>query len=176
MNLDPIDVFGETLGEPIKRMGWYFLGMVAGGWIGEIAMDIDHGGWGLFGWSECSDVFLLPVAILFSSVGPFVVGGLLFFLVSSWRLDWPWFLAVAGASAFVVADGKGGLGWIAWACLNTGVAGAVWMHSSYRRVRWARELSELNAYNTMNHAARNQKARFGETTDGEALPDDPETD
>lgn len=172
MNLDPVDIFGETIGEPIKRVSLYFLAAVCGGWTGEIAMNVEHGEWHLFGWNEIANGFLWPLGILFSSAGPLLVGGLVFFLVAPWRLDWPWILASAGASASVLAHGEAGFGWTAWAFLNAGLAGAVWMHSAYRHARWARELTELKAENAIRNAMRgNAPACKGSGGDDEP-PDD----
>lgn len=157
MNLDPVDVFGETIGEPIKRVFLYFMGLVGGGWMGEIALNIDRGSWKVFGWYDFTDGFLTPVALLFSSAAPLLVFGLLYFLVTPWRLDWSLLPVMSGSASSVLMDRDAFVGWFAWAVLSMGLAGTVWIWGTYRKTRWARELAELSAWNSMQAAIREKE-------------------
>lgn len=165
MNLDPIDIFGETIGGPIKRGFAFFFAIVVGGWMGLIASRLERGRWNFFDMSDFIDCFALPLAMLFSSAGPLVVIGALLFLIAPWRLDWMFFGVVVCGTAFVLVEEEAGLGWAAAAALNAGLAGAVWMYASYRQAKWANELSELRAYNSLRNAMREEKAAKGEVDD-----------
>lgn len=169
MSLDPIDIFGETIGGPIKRGFAFFFAIVVGGWIGLIANRLERGRWNFFDISDFIDCSVLPLAMLFSSAGPLVVMGALVFLLTSWRLDWMFVGVVACSCAFVLVEEEAGLGWVAAAALNAGLAGAVWMHASYRQAKWANELSELRAYNSLRNAMREEKASKGEVDDSDEL-------
>jgi hypothetical protein len=157
MNLDPLDVFGETLAQPFKRSLLFALALFTGGWVGEISMNVNYGDWGVFGWNEFSDGFLWPIDMLFSSAGILLIPGFLIYVMSSWRLDWMWFVAAAGTSAFVLVDGEADSGWIAWTVLNTGLAGMVWLHATWQKARWAQDMAELSAYNSLQRALRENK-------------------
>ena len=157
MNLDPVDVFGETIGEPLKRVALYFLGIVAGGWMGEIALNIDHGRWKVFGWYDFTDGFMTPLLLLFSSAAPLVVFGLLYFLITPWRLDWSLLPVVVGSAAFSLVDSDAFVGWFAWAALSIGLGGTIWIWGTYQKARWAQELAELSAHNSMQAAIREKE-------------------
>ncbi|MCU0749437.1 MAG: hypothetical protein MUF13_07830 [Akkermansiaceae bacterium] len=169
MNLDPIDIFGETIGAPIKRGFTYFMAIVVGGWFAVIANRLERLRWDLFDIFDFIDGFTLPLAMLFTSAGPLVVAGALVFLMTSWRLDWMFFGVVVCSCAFVLIEEEAGLGWLAAAALNAGLAGAVWMYASYRKAKWANELSELRAYNSLRNAMREEMASKGELDDSGEL-------
>jgi hypothetical protein len=158
MNLDPVDVFGETLAQPFKRSLLFALALFTGGWVGEISMNVNFGDWKVFGWNEFSDGFLWPIAMLFSSAGILLVPGFLVFVMSSWRLDWMWFLAAAGTSAFVLVDGEADSGWFAWTVLNTGLAGMVWLNAAWQKARWSQDMAELSAHNSLQRALRESES------------------
>lgn len=157
MNLDPVDVFGETIGEPLKRLILFLLGVIVGGWMGEMAVNIDQAHWMFFGWNEFAMGFLTPVKLLFSSAGPLVVFGLLYFLVTPWRLNWSLLPVMSGCASAELVDRDASVGWIAWAVLTIGMAGAIWLWNTYQKTRWAKELSELRAYNSMQAAIREKE-------------------
>jgi hypothetical protein len=166
MNLDPVDIFGETIGEPLKRVAVYFLGIVGGGWMGEIALNIDHGHWMVLGWNDFISGFMTPLSLLATSAAPLVVIGLLYFVLTPWRLDWSLLPVMVGSAAFSLVDRDAFVGWIAWAVLSIGLSGTIWIWGTYQKARWAKELSELRAYNSMQATIREKEreeaVRIGE--------------
>jgi hypothetical protein len=171
MNLDPVDVFGETIGEPFKRVVLYFFGVIAGGWLGSMALNIDHGKWMFFRWNDFAMGFLTPVKLLFSSAGPLVVFGLLFFMLTPWRLNWSLLPVMVGSASAELVGHDATIGWIAWAVLSIGMAGAIWLWNTYQTTRWAKELSELRAYNSMQAAIREKEREVAAgNDDGEDPP------
>jgi hypothetical protein len=73
-------------------------------------------------------------------------------------LEWIWCFIAAGTSAVVVHHYQADTGWLAWFALNAGLVGVVWVHSTWRRARWAKELFELNAENAMRNRMRQEKS------------------
>ena len=158
MNLDPVEIFGETIGGPIKRGLLFLAAMVMGGWIGEISANIDIGEWEILGWEEIASGFIWPLGVLFSSAAPLAIIVLIVYLLASSWLEWIWCFTAAGCSAVVLHHYEAETGWIAWFSLNAGLAGLVWGHSTWRRARWARELFELNAENAMRNRMRQEES------------------
>ncbi len=163
MNLDPVDIFGETIGTPLKRGFLFLLAMVVGAWIGEISANIDAGEWEIIGWSEIAAGFIWPLGVLLSSAAPLVVIALIVYVLSSSWLEWIWCAVAAGTSAVVVHHYEADIGWAACFCLNAGLAGFVWAHTTWRRARWAKALFELNSGN----AIRNRELREASSADKE---------
>jgi hypothetical protein len=174
MDLDPVDIFGETIGGPIKRGLLFLAAMVAGGWIGEISAEIDAGGWGILGWYEIGMGFIWPLGVLFSSAAPLAVVLLVVYVITTSWAEWIWCAVAAGTSAVVLHFYAAGTGWLAWFALNAGLAGVVWVHLTWRRARWAKELCELNAENAIRNRMRQEKPL--EAPQCLATSDDPGTD
>jgi hypothetical protein len=169
MNLDPVDIFGETIGGPIKRGLLFLLAMVMGGWIGEISANIDAGSWEILGWEEIISGLIWPLGVVLY-VGPLPVVGLIIYVFAPSWLEWIWCFIAAGTSAVVVHHYEADTGWLAWFALNAGLVGVVWVHTTWRRARWAKELFELNAENAIRNRMR-QEELADEPEDG---PEDDE--
>ena len=167
MNLDPVDIFGETIGGPLKRGALFFAAAVMGGWIGEYSCLVDIGEWSGIGWQQISDGFLWPLWVLLSSAAPLVIAACIVFLLASRWLEWIWCLTAAGISAIVLYQHEADIGWIAWFVLNAGIAGLVWLHMTWRRARWASELFELNAENAIRNRMRTEQPPPGPEEPGE---------
>lgn len=158
MNLDPVDIFGETIGGPLKRCLLFYAAAVTGGWIGECSHLVDIGEWLSIGWEHFSNGFFWPIGVLFSSAAPLLVAVFVTFLLASRWLEWIWCLTAAGVSAIVVHHYEADLGWAAWFMLNAGLTGLVWLHLTSQRARWAKELFELNAENAIRNRMRMEQA------------------
>jgi signal transduction histidine kinase len=164
MNLDPLDIFSETIAQPLKRLVLFYLAMITGGWIGGISLNVDAAKWQIFGLREFANGFMLPFAMFLSSAAVLMVPAFLFFIVSSWRLAWIWFIVAAASSVFMLVDREASIGWIAWVVLNTGLAGMVWTHDAWQKARWSQSLAELNAYNSLQRVIReNQNSQSSES-------------
>lgn len=156
MNLDPADIFGETIGGPIKRGLLFLLAMVMGGWIGEISANVDVSDWDILGWEEIISGLIWPLGVVLY-VGPLPVIGLVIYVFAPSWVEWIWCLVAAGTSAVVLHHYEADTGWIAWFSLNAGLAGCVWGHNTWRRARWAKELFELNAENAIRNRMRQEE-------------------
>lgn len=157
MNLDPVDIFGETIGGPIKRGLLCLAAMVMGGWIGEISANVDAGRWDVLGWEEIISGLIWPLGVVLY-VGPLPVIALIIYVFAPSWLAWIWCFIAAGTSAVVVHHYEADTGWLAWFALNAGLVGVVWVQSTWRRARWAKELFELNAENAMRNRMRQEQS------------------
>lgn len=175
MNLDPLDIFSETIAQPIKRLLLFYLAMITGGWIGEISLNVDRGNWRIFGLRDFTDGLMLPLAMFLSSAALLMIPAFIFFVLSSWRLAWIWFIIAAASSVFRLVDRETTVGWVAWIVLNTGLAGMVWTHDAWQKARWSQSLAELNAHNSLQRAIRESEAAQDRESGDLAESTDPNT-
>lgn len=180
MNLDPLDIFGETIFSPILRAVAFFFALVLGAWLGGLACFVDDF---IQGYGHRPDfagvllAFLYPLRLLLSSAAILVVGGLLLFVFLPAHHEKLLALAVLGSSAFFLHDAEAtGIGWAVWVSLNLGIVGAIVTVTIYRRNRWVVGLAELRAANALERRSRaeeyQQKTADAATEPASSPPDE----
>ena len=167
--MDPIDLFGESVGRLLRRVGLFASAMVVGRMVAETAGKFYDG---LLSPGDFSGIlgegFGWILGSLFSSIGPIVVGLLCVFVMSSWAAYWWWVATVVLVSANALASGPSKPSeWLVWWLLHGMIGTGVWFLKAWQTNRWARELVEVQAENHFIRLTQEMEREQEATTDPE---------
>ncbi|MEK7953523.1 hypothetical protein [Luteolibacter soli] len=166
--MDPVDIFGETLWQWIKRIFLYLSSMVLGGSLGEVIGSLS----GIFR-GKVPEIATLSrdflqgpewiIGSILSSMGIPLIALLCVFVITSWSPYWWWFTGVAMVSSLVIFDDSGAARWGVWLVIMITLAVAVQWLKFWHRNRWAAELAALGAENAVRRAYESSMADLDES-------------